>query len=186
MNGIESLHHTCMVFPLSNDFIIENGHFRLKHKSNGWESLKSIENRCTHWAMRLFLVGKHAHGKGNIRHVRTWSQAISSNFSCLFRSKIAKIAKEKCSHCAMVLDYCFRWLSTAPSHRIITLWVHPFRLSLVTSENSTGLRPVCSFTWNHRLTQPALPVIYLESCHYIMCCQYMVSSGIILHFSYSV
>ena len=47
----------------------------------------------------------------------------------LFRSKIAKITKDKCSHCAMDLDYCFRWLSTAPSHRIITLWVHPLTLT---------------------------------------------------------
>ena len=28
--------------------------------------------------------------------------------------KISKIAKDKCSHCAMDLDYCFRWLSMAP------------------------------------------------------------------------
>ena len=80
--------------------------------------------------MRLVMIGKHAHRKGNIRHVRTWSQAISNNFSCLFRSKIAKIAKDKCSHCAMDLDYCFRWLSPAPSHRIIVLWVHPFRVRM--------------------------------------------------------
>ena len=44
---IES-HHMCMVFPLSTDFIIENGHFRLKHKGNGRESSKYIENECTH------------------------------------------------------------------------------------------------------------------------------------------
>ena len=29
-------------------------------------------------------------------------------FSCLFRSKIAKIAKDKCPHCAMDLDYGYR------------------------------------------------------------------------------
>ena len=39
---IES-HCMCIVFPLSNDFIIDNCHFRLKHKRNGRESLKSIE-----------------------------------------------------------------------------------------------------------------------------------------------
>ena len=33
-----------------------------------------------------------------------------------------------CSHCAMDLHYYFRWLLTAPSHRIIALWVHPFNL----------------------------------------------------------
>ena len=76
--------------------------------------------------MRLVLIGKHAHRNENIKHVRNWLQAISSNFSCLFTSQIAKIAKDKCSHCAMDLDYSFRWLSTAPSHRIIALWVHPF------------------------------------------------------------
>ena len=41
----------------------------------------------------------------NIRHVRTWLQAISSIFNFLFRSKIAKIPKDKCSHCAVDLDY---------------------------------------------------------------------------------
>ena len=44
---IES-HCMCMVFPLSNDFLIVNGHFRLKHKGNRRESSKSIENKCTH------------------------------------------------------------------------------------------------------------------------------------------
>ena len=33
--------------------------------------------------------------------------------------------KDKCSHCAMDLDYCFRWLSTAPSHRIMALCEYP-------------------------------------------------------------
>ena len=46
-----------------------------------------------------------------------------SNFSCPFRSKIAKVAKDKCSHCAMDLDYCFRWLLTA-----IALWAHPLMI----------------------------------------------------------
>ena len=33
------------------------------------------------------------------------------------------------THCAKALDYCFRWLSAAPSHRINALWVHPFILT---------------------------------------------------------
>ena len=78
-------------------------------------------------AFLIVLIGKHAHRKGNIKHARICLQAISSNFSCLFRLKIEKIAKDKCSHCMMDLDYCFRWLSMAPSHRLIALWVHPFR-----------------------------------------------------------
>ena len=77
--------------------------------------------------MQLVLIEKHAHRKGNIRYVRNWSQAISSNCSCLFRSKIAKIAKGKCSHFVMDLNDCFRWLFMAPLHRIIALWVHPLR-----------------------------------------------------------
>ena len=87
-----------------------------------------MENKCSHCALRLILIAKDAHRKGNIRHVRNWLQAISSSFSCLFRSKTAKIAKDKCSHCAMDLEYCFRWLSMALSHRIIALWVHPLIL----------------------------------------------------------
>ena len=57
-----------------------------------------------------------------------WSAAIASNFSCFFTSKIAKIGQDKCSHCAMTLDYCFRLLSTALSHGMITQCVHPFRV----------------------------------------------------------
>ena len=71
------------------------------------KSSKYIENKCSHCALRLILIGKYAHRKGSIRHARNWAKAISSNFSCIFRSKIAEIAKNKCSHCAMDLDYCF-------------------------------------------------------------------------------
>ena len=49
-----------------------------------------------------------------------------------FREKIAKIAKDKCPHCAMDLDYCFRWLSMAPSQGLIALWVHPLGLGETT------------------------------------------------------
>ena len=52
------------------------------------------------------------------------SQVISVVF---FTAKIGKIAKNKCSHCAMTLDCCFQLLSTARLHRMITQWVHPFR-----------------------------------------------------------
>ena len=44
---IES-HCMCKVFLLGNDFLIKNGHFRLKQKRNRRESSKSIENKCTH------------------------------------------------------------------------------------------------------------------------------------------
>ena len=37
-----------MVFPLSNAFLIENGHFGLKHKRNRRKSSKSIEHKSTH------------------------------------------------------------------------------------------------------------------------------------------
>ena len=33
------------------------------------KSLKYIENKCYHWALRLILIEKHAHRKGNIKHV---------------------------------------------------------------------------------------------------------------------
>ena len=89
------------------------------------KSSKYIANECSHCALRLLLIGKDAHRKGNIKHVRNWSQAISSNFSCLLTSRIAKITKDKCFHCAMDLDYCFRLLSTVPWHRIIALLIRP-------------------------------------------------------------
>ena len=62
--------------------------FRLKNKVD--KSLKYIENKCSNYALQIILIGKEAHRKGNIRHVRNWWQAISNNFTCLFRSKIAK------------------------------------------------------------------------------------------------
>ena len=55
------------------------------------KSLKYIENKCSYWALQLVLIGKDARHKENIRHVRTWLQGISSNFSCLFRSKTANM-----------------------------------------------------------------------------------------------
>ena len=112
-----------MMFLLCNDFIIGNGHFRLKYRRNYRKPLKLIKNRCTHSVLLLFVTGKCAHRKGNIEHVRSWPKAIASNFSCFFTSKIAK---DKCSHCAMALYYQFCCLPTAPSNRIIALWVHPF------------------------------------------------------------
>ena len=54
----------------------------------------------------------------------------------LFLIENSKNHKDRCSHCAMDLDYCFRCLSTVPSHRIIALLVHPVRtsnLSIITS-----------------------------------------------------
>ena len=55
-------------------------------------------------------------------------RAIASNFSCFFCIENTKMATDKCSHCAIALDYSFWLLSTAPSHRIIPLWVHPYSL----------------------------------------------------------
>ena len=43
-----------------------------------------------------------------------------------FTSKLAKIAKEKCSQCAMALDYQFQCLSTAPSNRIIAPYARKY------------------------------------------------------------
>ena len=51
-----------------------------------------------------------------------------------------KYTKDKCFHCAMDLGYCFRWLSMVPSHRIIALWVHPFRAH-ISLESSRGVKP---------------------------------------------
>ena len=59
-----------MVFPLSDDLFIVNGHFRLKHRNNYRKSLKI-------GVMGVVLLVKHAHRKGNIRHVRYWLKVIS-------------------------------------------------------------------------------------------------------------
>ena len=93
-----ALHRKYMVFPLKDSFFHRKWTFRLKYKQTGRKSLKFIENGCTHCALRLFFIGKCPHRKGNIKHVWTWSKAISSNFSGIFRSKIAKIATDKCTH----------------------------------------------------------------------------------------
>ena len=65
-----------MVFPLEIIFSL----VEMVEKSS-----KYIKNKCSHWALGLILIGKDARRKGNIKHVRTWLQAISSTFSCLFR-----------------------------------------------------------------------------------------------------
>ena len=63
----------------------------------------------------------------------------SQVFSVVFlTSKLAKIAKDKCSHCTMALDYYFRPLSTAPSNGIVALWVHPFSLVIKTMHRTVG------------------------------------------------
>ena len=97
-NGMTSPHRKYMVFPLKDLFFHRKWTFRLKYSQTDRKPLKFIENGCSHWAFRPILIGKHAHRKGNIKHVWTWSQAIPSNFSCLFRWKIAKIANDKCTH----------------------------------------------------------------------------------------
>ena len=38
--------------------------------------LEIHRNKCTHCAMGLVLIGKHAHHKGNVRHVRYWSKVV--------------------------------------------------------------------------------------------------------------
>ena len=78
----------------------------------GYKSSKSIENKCTHYAFRLFLKGKHAHHKGNTRHVRSWSKAIGSNFSCFF---YIEISKNCIGQVFPLYDDYFRCVSTAPS-----------------------------------------------------------------------
>ena len=57
------------------------------------KSSKSNENKCTHCAMRLVLIGKHAHSKGNIRHVRYSSKAIASLQLLIFYIKNRKNRK---------------------------------------------------------------------------------------------
>ena len=123
---------------------------------------KSTENKCSHCALQLILIGKDAHRKGNIRHVIDWSQAISGHFSCLFRSKIAKITKDKCSHCAMGLDYCFRWLSTVPSQRNIALWVHPLTTATQVPADRQPPQPAHTrFKQKRQYTCRALKIINL-------------------------
>ena len=87
-----------MVFPLRDHFFSKNGPLDWKIRQMVKKSSKYIENKCSHWAFWPIWIGKPAHRKGNIKHVWTWSQAISSDVSCLFTTKIAKIAKVKCTH----------------------------------------------------------------------------------------
>ena len=64
------------------------------------------------------------------------------------------MAKDKCSRCAVALDYSFRWLSTAPSQRIIALWVHP--LKVVVDQRCTNIKESC-------------PESYSEIGHLVVC-----------------
>ena len=43
-NPIIESHRMCKVFPVNNDFLIENGHFRLKHKRNHRESFENFDD----------------------------------------------------------------------------------------------------------------------------------------------
>ena len=47
-----------------------------------------------------------------------------------FILKLANIAKDKCFHCVMALDYSFRLLSTPQLQGIIALWVHPSKAEI--------------------------------------------------------
>ena len=51
---------------------------------------------------------------------------ISGDFDIKYLLKIALIAKDICSCCAMALEYSFQLLSAALSHRVVAQWVHPF------------------------------------------------------------
>ena len=53
-----------MVFPLRDHFVVENRLLDLKIRQMVKKSSKYIENKCSHWALRLILIGKHAHRKG--------------------------------------------------------------------------------------------------------------------------
>ena len=75
-----------------------------------------------------FLMEKMSIAKEILNMLDLGQKAIASNFSWVFCIENTKITMDKCSHCAMALDYSFRWLSTAPSHRMVALWVHPFTL----------------------------------------------------------
>ena len=56
-----------MVYQLRDDFPIEMD-FKTKNKVNGRKIIEILRNKCSHWALRLILIGKDAHWKGNIKH----------------------------------------------------------------------------------------------------------------------
>ena len=68
-NGMTSPHRKYRVFPLKDNCFNRKWTFRLKYSQTDRKPLKFIENACTHWAFRPILIGKHAHRKGNIKHV---------------------------------------------------------------------------------------------------------------------
>ena len=57
------------------------------------EKSEYIKNKCSHCAARLILIGKDAHQKGNIRHIKSCSKAIASHFSHFLYIKISKNRK---------------------------------------------------------------------------------------------
>ena len=76
-----------MLYPLSDNFSHRKWPFRLKNEVNGREI---IDNKCTHCAIQLLLIGKHAHRKEILDMLDLDRKAIASNFSCIFTSKIRK------------------------------------------------------------------------------------------------
>ena len=91
-----SLHRTYLVFPLKANFFDRKWTFTLKYRQTDRKQLKFIRNGSTHCALRLLFIGKCVHRKGNIKHVRCWSETFSVDSH---RKSI--IAKRRCSHSAM-------------------------------------------------------------------------------------
>ena len=112
-----------MVFPLTDTFTIENGLLEGKLLRNHRNPSKiSVPTVLFDW----YLSEKMPIAKEISNMLDLGPKAIASNFHSVFASK--KFIKDKCYHCAMASDYSFRWLSTAPSYRIIALWVNPFTI----------------------------------------------------------
>ena len=57
------------MFLLRDHFIIENGPLDQKLREMVKKLSKYIENKCSHWAFGLILIGKDAHRKENNKHV---------------------------------------------------------------------------------------------------------------------
>ena len=51
------------MYQLHDNFIFENLNFKLNNKRNNRNSLKSMDNKCSHCAMRPVYIGKRAYCK---------------------------------------------------------------------------------------------------------------------------
>ena len=106
------------MYQLHDNLIFENLNFKLNNKRNNRNSLKYMDKKCSHCAMRPVYIGKQAYCK-EISDMLDIGRKPSQVMSVVVDiNNILKSHRVRCSNCAMALDDSFRWLSTIATQSI--------------------------------------------------------------------